>query len=218
VGITVVLILERQRRPQLSMTIGEAGRILPNDPLDRPETKWLHVDIGNTRIPKWIGWAYDRLPAPQCRAWITFHHVDGHRVFPREMVARWVETPQPSPKIIPTDKGQAATLHNQQHVVDIPPGAQSSIDISSKCKGDEACYGWNNESYLHDWKHPEWKFGSDRYIVRVRVRTSGREFTDAFLLVNDAGYDGFRLEPLEPERRAKLEEVLAMETAAEKGQ
>ena len=98
-------------------------------------------------------------------------------------------------------------------MVDIPRGARSTVDIVSREVSDAPCHGWNNESYLHNWKHPDWALPKGRYIVRVRVRTSGREFTGAFLLANDIGYDSLRLEPLEQDRLKALEAVLAIEVA-----
>ena len=204
VGILIVLTIERQRRPQLRMWVGEPGKLSANDPLGRPEVTWPHRQVHNIGMPRWISWVYDRDPALSCRAWITFHHLDGHRVFDREMDVRWSETPEPVVKIQETERGPVARLVNVQHTVDIPPGEYVNIDVVCRFKGEDHCYGWNNESYLYNWRHPRWKLEKGRYIVKVRIKTGGREFSDAFLLVNDVPYEDFRIEPLRDDLKAKV--------------
>jgi hypothetical protein len=202
VAILVVLWIERQRRPVLLITTGESGEIKEDDPLKRPPVKWLNVYIHNKSMPRWLLWVYEREPAKTCLAWITFHHYpDGHRVFDREMIARWNETPQPEFVFSETEQGQVGLLRNPiQNSVDIPPGEYTDIAVVVKPKDQDECFGWNNDSYLHQWKHPEWELQKKRYIAKVRVKTMGREFTEAFLITNDVPYKDVRLEPLTDEK------------------
>ena len=73
-----------------------------------------------------------------------------------------------------------------------------------RAKGSENCYGWTNESYLYNFEHPSWKLDKGRYVVRIRVVTGGREFVDAFRIVNDAPFDDFRLEKVDEQTKKKL--------------
>ena len=202
VGIVIVLWIERQRRPHLSMEVGIPGTIDEADLLKRTPTTFLHVRIRNRNVPRWIGWVYNGEPALSCSAWVAFHHLDGHQVFAKEMTARWTETPEPEVQQFKVADKMAARVTNVQNTVDIPPGDSAQIDVVSRIKADQECFGWNNESYLYNWRHPAWRLDKGRYIARVRVKSGGREFTDAFLIVNDVGFDDFRLEPLSPEYRA----------------
>lgn len=204
VGILIVLWIERQKRPELSMRVGVPGRIGDNDPLGRQAATWVKIQIHNSNMPRWLRWVYDREPALACRAWITFHHLDGRRVFDREMNARWSETPEPRVEVKQTEKGQVGILLGVQDSVDIPPGEYTNVDIAIRVKSDTDCYGWNNESYLYNWEHPAWKLEKGRYVARVRVKTGGREFVDAFLIVNDIPHEDFRLEPVEDELKKRL--------------
>lgn len=204
VGILVVLWIERQRRPSLSMKVGETGAIGDGDPLGRPPAKWPHVQVHNRNVPRWLAWVYRGEPALACRAWITFHHLEGHRVFNREMNVRWSETPEPNVEITNTERGQAARLRGVQDTVDIPPGEYTNLDIVFRARGEDECYGWNNESYVHNWRHPAWRLARGRYIARIRVKSGGREYTDAFLIANDVPYEDFRLEPIDNELKRHL--------------
>lgn len=205
VGILIVLWIERQKRPRLSMKVGEPGWIEDDDPLKRTPCKWLHVQVHNPGMPRWIAWVYDREPALSCRGWITFHHLDGHRVFDREMIVRWSETPGPEIVEYPTENGKVAMLgKNVQQTFDIPPGEYTSLDVVFRFKGESECYGWNNESLLHNWRHPSWRLEKGRYVARVRVKTGGREFVDAFMIANDVQYEDFRLELVQDELKSHL--------------
>ncbi len=205
VGILVVLWLERQRRPSLSMKVGEPGGIGEGDPLGRPQTKWPHIQIHNRNVPRWLSWVYRGEPALACRAWITFHHFDGHRIFDREMNVRWSETPEPTTEVInTTDKGQVVRLVGMQDTTDIQPGEYVNVDVVVKFKDESDCFGWNNESYLHGWRHPAWKLEKGRYIAKIRVKSGGKEYTDAFLIANDVPFEDFRLEPIDDDLKRRL--------------
>lgn len=204
VGILIVLWIERQRRPGLTIKLGKVSEIKENDPLNRTPSKWLHVQIHNKNVPKWLAWVYQGEPALACRGWITFHHIDGQRVFDRQMVARWSSSEEPKVEIINTDKGQAVKLTGGQDYFDIPPGEFSDIDIVFRAKTDNDCFGWSNESYLHKWKHPEWLLEKGRYIAKIRVKTGGREYINAFLIANDVRFEDFRLVEIDEDVKKKL--------------
>lgn len=207
-GILIVLWIERQRRPRLIMKVGVPGRLDEGDLLERRATTWPHIQIHNEKPPSWLYWVYDGEPASGCRGWITFHHLDGRKVYDREMLIRWSETPEPTVTIL-QKQGQApntgvAILGSAQNSVDIPCGEYSNIDVVCRMKGDSDCYGYCNESYLHNWQHPSWKLEKGTYIAKIRIRTGGREFSDAFLVVNDVQYEDFRLEPVSQELKERL--------------
>ena len=207
VGIVIVLVLERQRRPQLSMKIGEVAGLPANDPLGRKHCRWPVIEVHNRRIPRWLSWVYDGDPALACRAWISFHNpVDGGRIFAQEMPARWNEADQPRVVPFPGSDGKVFTvLQGIQYAIDIPTGESVGIAPVYRAKDSESCYGWNNESYLHNFEHPAWKLDKGRYIVRVRVVAGGREFIDAFRVVNDAPFEDFRIEPVGEEVKARVQ-------------
>jgi hypothetical protein len=76
--------------------------------------------------------------------------------------------------------------------VDIPPGGHTPIDIVVRCKGDSDCYGWNNDSLQHFGKNSDWRLKEGQYIVRVTVKTGGRDIDAFFRLINEME---FRLAP-----------------------
>ena len=193
VGTLIVLwIIERRRRVVL--------RFSSPEPIERKSTNTIHLQINvcNKNMSPLLSWIYDREPALLCRAWLQFHTPDGQTaVYPDEMIGRWAETPEPFiyprggelPLIVPS------WLQNQ---VDIPAGENVALDIVFKYTNEVECYGWNNDVYSHPgWRNPNWKLDKGRYIVEIRVKTEGREFTDIFWLINETD---FRIEPVTDKR------------------
>jgi hypothetical protein len=206
VGILIVLSLERKRRPKILMKIGKTEGLPANDPGGRKECRWPHIEVHNSKIAWWLSWVYDGDPAFACRAWISFHNpTDGGRIFSQEMPARWSESHPPTITRIQLPSGaSAAGLEVAQYAIDIPTGDRVTLAPVYRARDSDSCHGWNNESYLHGFEHPLWKLDKGRYAVRIRVVTGGREFVDAFKIINDAPFDDFRLEELDQESKAIL--------------
>jgi len=203
IGLLAILWIESCRRPVLQLKVGAPGGLLASDPLKRPECIWTHVNVRNRPIPRWLGWVYDSEPALSCAAWISFFTVNGDRVFKDDMLGRWSETPEPRIVQIKTEAGTVARILDGRDHVDIPPGEYTTLDIAVRIRGEEDCFGWNNESYVYNWRHPLWKLPKGRYVVAVRVKTGGKEVVERFLLANDGRFEDFRLEapPSPPKRR-----------------
>lgn len=206
VGILIVLALERQRRPRLTMKIGKTYELPENDLGGRKQCRWPHVEVHNRKIPRWLSWVFDGDPAFACRAWIAFYPSTGDgRIFHEEMAARWSEADQPRIVQIPGPTGVVgAAVEAVQHAIDIPTGECMTIAPVYRAKVHDACYGWNNESYLYGFEHPSWQLDKGRYMARIRVLTGGREFVDVFRVVNDASFNDFRLEDIDEDTKRKL--------------
>lgn len=184
-------------------------QVMQNDSLGRPDTRWVHVKVVNRSMPAWLKWTYDREPAFMCQAHITFHRMDGTKLYDREMIGRWNSLPEPELVVVSKDNGNYLFIKNYPFTIDIPSGSESSLAIAMRMRSDIDCYGFCNESYQYQepenkWRAPEWKIGSGVFIARIRVVSNGREFVNAFRIVNDVRYEDFRLEPLNDPKLRKL--------------
>ena len=211
-----VLGIVAQTRPQLSIKLAQPYK-LENDPGGRPNLTWLRVEIQNELLTGWRTWIsrfYDRSDAFGCQAWISFHHLDYHAIFAKEMMARWDDTPEP--QIQKCQLGQAAFsyLGFVQNTFDIPTGLKTTIAIANKFGGDDDCFGWTNESYVHEFRHPSWRLAKGRYIARVRVRASGRDLAKSFMLFNDGPFSDFRLEQLARDEETKISKSIQARSAS----
>jgi hypothetical protein len=204
VSIGAVVLVEYLRRPNLALSKEDPPLEHKYDPASRPATEMrsLRVNVSNRTLPGFARWMV-RAPALQCRAAITFHHLDEQDIFGRTMEGRWPNTPEPAPIVIApsTPEGQHIALIPQTRGwVDLQPGESEPLDIAMRADNDAECYGWNNEAYFSTpiWRNPNWRLGPGRYLARVIVTSSGRKCIGWFQLENSVGRESFRLEPYTP--------------------
>jgi hypothetical protein len=191
-AIVVAMTVEIIRKPRLKFAIDNPiDHTYPHGP-----ARFVRVLV-SAKIP-WKGtrWMI-RAPAGRCKAAISFHHLDGRSVFGRDMDGRWANTAEPVRQITDPSGKSVSVLDPErlpQARIEIFPGETVALDIAVKLASDTDCHGWNNEAYLHAWRTPHWKLMTGRYLVRVKVTSSGEVWEEAFLLVNDVPRTDFRLE------------------------
>ena len=198
--------VEYLRRPRLELSKEDPPLDNKYDPPgSRPATEMraLRVRLFNKTLPWWAKWMV-RAPALQCRAAITFHHLDDEQdIFGRAMEGRWASSPEPVPIVLPPAAPQAQQLvliPAGGRGVDVYPGESELLDIAVRVDNDAECYGWNNEAYfsLPPWRNPNWKLDRGRYLVRVGISSSGQKCVGWFRLENSTSRTDFRLEPYSP--------------------
>lgn len=207
IAIGFVIFVENLRRPRLKFSIGpseDIQRQLAGGPITFRSVRVTVTHIGLLRGFRWML----RGPASQCRATVTFHHLDGQNVFGRGMRARWAGTPEP---VLPMmNQGQIVFVLDPHKVVadsrvDIFPEESETLDVAVRFDNDNACYGWNNETYTHpDLKNPDWTLPPGRYLVKISVTSLGQTRADAFRLINDVARTDFRLELTTGDDRRRL--------------
>jgi hypothetical protein len=94
VGVLTAIWVENLRRPRLSLSVGDTPQDFPQ-PKGTPAQilRPARLKVTNDRGPRWM----TRDPALQCRAEITFRHLDGQKVFAKSMDGRWSNSPEPTP-------------------------------------------------------------------------------------------------------------------------
>src|SRR6476659_8462988 len=94
ITIGVAVFIEYLRTPRLSLRLVE--RPLDLSPAGPVKIGWRAVRLTlinkALRGPRWL----TRSAALQCRATISFHHLDGRNVFGRAMEGRWANSPEPN--------------------------------------------------------------------------------------------------------------------------
>jgi len=149
VSIGTVVFVEYLRRPRLELSKEDPPLDNKYDPPgSRPATEMraLRVRLFNKTLPWWAKWMV-RAPALQCRAAITFHHLDDEQdIFGRAMEGRWASSPEPVPIVLPPAAPQAQQLvliPAGGRGVDVYPGDRGRylvrVGISSS---GQKCVGW----------------------------------------------------------------------------
>src|SRR4051812_10116275 len=96
-AIVVAIAVELIRKPRLMLSIEQ-------QPIDHTYAHGTTARFVRLRISAAVPWKGTRwmvrAPASNCKAVITFHHMDGGNVFGREMIGRWSNTPEPPKQVL----------------------------------------------------------------------------------------------------------------------
>ena len=208
----VAIFVEYMRRPRLELSV----EVPPLDQSYSPPThgitqmRSLRLCVFNKPLPRFARWMV-RAPALECRAAISFHHLDGRNVFGRAMEGRWARSPEPVPLPVVGPGGQHSQILDFTRLtlasrIDIYPGQTETLDIVNRPDNDSSCYGWNNEAYFATpaWRNQNWALPTGRYLVTAVISSSGQEFTDYFHLYNDVRRTDCRLDRANDEERNRL--------------
>jgi hypothetical protein len=179
-SIAITVWVERLRQPHLRLSIETP----PTDAQyqNRPATlaRYVRVWVVNERPAGWVRWIM-RQTALQCRAEITFHHLDGENVFGRTMSVRWAGTPEPTAIPVLGPNGVEYQILDFVRLttdsrIDIQPGDGTALDVAAKFDSEDVCYGWNNDAYFVNtpWRNPIWRLNPGRYRVRAVVICAGQ--------------------------------------------
>lgn len=176
-GWLFVRFWEELRKPNLKLQIGGDGFWPQNT---NPKTKFVHVKVVNLKRNLLMGLFLSSPTANNARAWVSFHdYLTKTEIV--KMNGRW--TSKREPVDYATGKIDLAEVLIPPRET-IPPEEESNISIALKDDGKSACFGFNNESYLHNWRHPDYELIDKRYIVKVKVSAEGKEWVKNFLLQN----------------------------------
>jgi len=208
-AVAAMIAVEWLRKPQVVLELAPHSDDRWEDERPAKSARFVRVKAVNKALPGWARWMC-RNTALQCHGTITFHYLDGQNVFGREMPIRWTDTLEPTIKTVNVGGSKVPYIDPRafppQTTKDIYAGESEAIDIAGRLDDDEACYGWNNDSYSSNpvWRNSKWKIDKGRYIVRVEVLTGGVPIAGVFRLLNDVDVTGFRLEEAQPEDRRAL--------------
>ena len=136
-SVVITIGVERLRQPKLLLSIETPPTDATYDP-GRParQARYVRIWVFNESPSGWCSWIM-RQPALQCRAEITFHHLDGQNVFGRTMAGRWAGTPEPTaiPVVGPTGIQfqiiDYARLTSDSRI-DIQPGEGTGLDVAAR--------------------------------------------------------------------------------------
>jgi hypothetical protein len=207
--LLVSIFIEYQRKPKLSLSIENPpfDHIYPHAPARN--ARFIRAILTNKPMPrifKWLG----RSAAMQCSGEVQFHHFDGAPIFSRNMPIRWAGSDEPLTYQV-IDEAKVALVfdvskYNLAFKRDCYPGTNEQIDIAARFDDEPECYGWSNETYLpgRGWRIPDWKIPAGRYLVYLRVVSSGDSISSVFQMENSVTRDNFRLLPANKEETKNI--------------
>jgi hypothetical protein len=151
-----------------------------------PDKKWCSYHIKVRNIKGY--WPFKvRRPAWNTRATIEVLNENGKSVIKDIISARWPKSPEPLARTIYNNEAVDMLDPSKLFIgrsTDVHYNDEQRLDIAIKFDGESDFYIFSSESYLHNWKKPEWKLGIGKHIVLVKVYYECGIKNCAFLLDN----------------------------------
>jgi len=168
IAVLIAVWIERMRMPKLEIRTGDfanSDNRYPSSNIHANERwKFFRVEVENKEFPKIISWI-PRQTAENCRGKIEFYK-KGELSPIFAFVGRWASTPE-----IPDVPLEAIVKLQHPDPVTITVGEKEIMDIITKAEVDEEAYGWNNESYFHNWRNKAYLLQPGEYFVKVIINT-----------------------------------------------
>jgi len=203
ITIATTIFIEWLRKPRLQIDICPPTDNTYKKSMPAQEARFLYVHVSNKSLPFLARWM-SRTPALQCHGTITFHDMEGQRIFSRAMPIRWSDAPEPvTPQVIVNNTSVVLIDPHRMALIerrDIYPGELERMDIAARFDNDTDCYGWSNENYFSKptWRNPNWCLPRGNYLARVNVVSAGDRCTRIFRVINTAQRTDFRVENPQP--------------------
>jgi hypothetical protein len=149
-AVLIALWIEKLRMPKLIISTNNLANSDNTYTGQRPHTgekwKFFRVEVKNKKFPKPFSWI-PRQTAQNCSGKIEFYKKEETSpIF--SFAGRWSSTPE-----IPHIPNEAIVKLLQPDPVNIPVEEKEIMDVFVKAASDEEAYGWNNESYIHNWRN-----------------------------------------------------------------
>ena len=142
--------------------------------------KFLNLIVKNKQINVFRKFLLGSSSLNNARVWLSFLDY-ASKAEMLKINGRWASTKEP----VDYQSGQPIIPEVLLPSRDtIPPGEEASISVAIKEKGENSFFPFNNESYLHNWKNPDYELEEKKYFLRIRILADGNEYQKTFLLIN----------------------------------
>lgn len=178
VAVLIALWIDRMRMPKLVISADESANsdntYTNLAPIFNGRWKFFRIEVKNKKFPKPFSWI-PRQAAQNCRGKLEFYKKgESSPIF--KFAGRWSSTPE-----IPQIPHEAMIKLVQPDPVTIPVEEKEIMDVFVKAAVDDVAYGWNNESYVHDWKNNNYILAEGEYVVKITINTqNGISFVKKF--------------------------------------
>lgn len=175
-GWLLTRIMEMIRKPNITFHISD----------DRDFTKgartykFLNVFIKSNKQNVFKKFFFGSSSINNARAWIRFKDFSSKTEF-LKINGRWASTKEPVDYVTNQPLIPEILLPSRDTIA---PGEDAAISVAIKESGEDTFFAFNNESYLHNWKHPDFELSDKKYWVEIKILSDGDEYIHEFLLTN----------------------------------
>lgn len=186
-GLFLQRIFDEVTKPNIKLKIGETAVIKRQG---KPDTKFLHITVEN-KIRNIVSKILRKNNTTSyTKANLIFKYPNSKAEILR-IVGRWTSKKEPVDyQTNLPDIGEALLVPREV----IPAGEEVNLAIALKEDGSKEFYAFNNESYLHNWKHPDYELTDKEYLLEVEILSEGNVWRKSFSIINSGSHvSNFRI-------------------------
>ncbi|OGK51762.1 hypothetical protein A3B02_02430 [Candidatus Roizmanbacteria bacterium RIFCSPLOWO2_01_FULL_42_14] len=185
-GWVLTRIMEVLRKPTITFRPAEDSEFARGG----KKFKFINIIVKNSKQNPIKKFLIGNSSLNNARVWLLFRDY-ASKIEVLRINGRWASTKEP----VDYNSGQpiiSETLILSRDT--IPPGEEASVAVAIKEFSENIFFGFNNESYLHSWKHPDYELKDDKYWVQLHILADGEEYYHEFLLLNSSkGLKNFKI-------------------------
>lgn len=175
-GWLLTRVMEMLRKPRISFEPADDSEFSRAN----KKFKFINVIVKNKK-QNWLEKFFlGNASLNNARVWLSFEEV----TFDKEILkinGRWASTKEP----IDYNSGQPLIPEILIPSRDtIPQGEEATVSVAIKEYGEDSFFAFNNESYLHSWKNPDYELKDNKYWLKILLLADGQKYVGKFLLSN----------------------------------
>lgn len=175
-GWILTRVMEMLHRPSISFEPANDSEFSKGS----KKFKFINVIVKNAKQNVVKKFFFGTPSLNNARVWLSFKDYTSN-IEILKLNGRWASTKEP----VDYSSGQPLIAEILLPSRDtIPQGEEANISIAIKESTEDSFFAFNNDSYLHNWKNPDFELKDNKYWLEVRLLADGEEYIGKFLLSN----------------------------------
>ncbi len=176
VGVLLTRAMEMLMRPSISFKLSDDQEFARSN----KKYKFINLIVSNNKRNFLKKFLFGHSSINNARVWLRFKDYSS-KVNILNIDGRWASTKEPvdynTNKIIFSE----VILPSRDT---IPVGEQAAVSVAIKESGEDSFFAFNNQSYSHSWKNPDYELADKKYWLEILLLADGEEYKYTLLLIN----------------------------------
>lgn len=175
-GWLLTRVMEMLRKPSISFKPAIDSEFTRGN----RKFKFINITVKNAKQNLLKKFFFGNSSLNDARAWISFKDFTSN-IEILKINGRWASTKEP----VDYSSGQPLIAEILLPSRDtIPQGEEANISIAIKESTEDSFFAFNNDSYMHNWKNPDFELKDNKYWLEIRLLADGNEYIGKFLFSN----------------------------------
>jgi hypothetical protein len=175
-GWVLTRIMEMFRKPRISFEPSNDSEFIRGN----KKFKFINVTVKNAKQNLIKKFFFGNSSLNNARARLVFKDFTAN-IEILKLDGRWASTKEPVDYVSGQPLIPEILIPSRDSV---PPGEETTVSVAIKESGEDSFFAFNNDSYLHNWKNPDYELQDDKYCLEIHLLDDCNEYVGRFLFSN----------------------------------